>query len=108
VERVNPANTSRGCPACGAVDAASRVSQELFKCTSCGHTMNADHNAAVNILRRARPDALIPMAPAPLTLAGEHQMELTTCHVVDLPLQSRVVRRRQPSRSAAQLGLFAV
>jgi putative transposase len=109
VERVNPANTSRGCPACGVVDPASRLSQELFRCTSCGHTMNADHNAAVNILRRARPDAQTPLAPAPLALTGEHQMEMTTCHVVELPLRpQQASKRKQVGGSASQLGLFAV
>lgn len=71
VERVNPAYTSQGCPACGVIDKASRISQELFRCTACGHTMNADHNAAINILRRARPDAVVPMAPAPKPLRGK-------------------------------------
>jgi putative transposase len=79
VERINPAHTSQMCPACGTVDRASRISQALFRCTSCGHTMNADHNAAVNILRRARPDAVVPMAPAPLA-SGQHQLVLA-----DLP-----------------------
>lgn len=77
VERVNPAHTSQGCPACGTVDKASRVSQSLFRCTACGHSMNADHNAAVNILRRAKPDVAIPMAPAPLR-SGSHQLALLT------------------------------
>lgn len=53
VKRVNPAHTSQACSHCGAIDKASRRSQSLYSCTSCGHTMNADHNAALNILARA-------------------------------------------------------
>lgn len=50
---VNPANTSITCSACGVVDANSRKSQAAFVCLSCGHSANADTNAAINILRRA-------------------------------------------------------
>ena len=49
--RVDPRYTSQTCSACGVVDKASR-SLERFRCTACGHTMDADHNAAINILRR--------------------------------------------------------
>jgi putative transposase len=38
--------TSQECSACQKVDPLSRVSQDVFKCTSCGHTENADMNAA--------------------------------------------------------------
>lgn len=48
---VAPHNTSRACSACGVVDAESRKAQR-FRCTSCGHTMHADWNAAINIYRR--------------------------------------------------------
>jgi len=95
VERVNPAHTSQGCPACGVIDKASRVSQELFRCTACGHTMNADHNAAINILRRARPDAVVPMAPAPM-VAGSHQLL-----AVDVPATVAVRVPRRARRHAA-------
>lgn len=53
--KVNPAYTSQTCSGCGAVDAASRKSQSAFACTSCGFALNADHNAAINILRRSAP-----------------------------------------------------
>lgn len=46
VEKVNPAFTSQCCSVCGEVDRDSRKSQALFQCTSCGHTSNADVNAA--------------------------------------------------------------
>ena len=48
-ERVPAAYTSQRCSACGHVDKSSRESQALFLCTACGHTANADVNAAINI-----------------------------------------------------------
>lgn len=47
---INPAFTSQRCSACGTVDGESRESQARFACRSCGHTENADVNAAKNIL----------------------------------------------------------
>jgi transposase len=49
VQKVPPAYTSQRCSACGHVDRDSRESQALFLCTACGHTANADVNAALNI-----------------------------------------------------------
>lgn len=49
VVRVNPAYTSQTCSACGAVDSESRCGK-TFCCTSCGHSEDADVNAAKNIL----------------------------------------------------------
>ncbi|HEV2372423.1 MAG TPA: zinc ribbon domain-containing protein [Streptosporangiaceae bacterium] len=49
VQRVNPAFTSQRCSACGHIAAGSRESQALFHCVACGHTLNADVNAAINI-----------------------------------------------------------
>ena len=46
---VNPMNTSRACHECGHTSKDNRKSQEKFKCVSCGHTDNADMNAALNI-----------------------------------------------------------
>ena len=56
-------HTSQRCSKCGHVDAGNRVSQELFRCLSCGHEINADINAAENIRRQgvetlARPGNL--------------------------------------------------
>ena len=49
---VAPHHTSQTCHACGHIDAPSRVSQALFRCTACGHRDHADLNAARNIRRR--------------------------------------------------------
>ena len=47
---VNPANTSRKCSHCSHVSKDSRTTQSHFECVTCGHRMNADTNAAHNIL----------------------------------------------------------
>ncbi len=48
---VDPRHTSQTCPQCLTTDKRNRKSQSKFKCISCGHRANADHNAATNILR---------------------------------------------------------
>jgi len=50
---VDPAYTSQECSACGHVSQENRPCQELFYCRKCGHTENADENAAKNVLSRA-------------------------------------------------------
>lgn len=49
---VEPDYSSQTCPVCGKIDAASRNGKK-FCCTQCGHTDDADHNAAVNLMNRA-------------------------------------------------------
>jgi transposase len=46
---VDPRNTSRTCSECGHCEKANRKSQAEFVCKHCGHSMNADLNAARNI-----------------------------------------------------------
>lgn len=48
---VAPYYTSQTCPNCNHVDRKNRNGIE-FKCQSCGHTDNADINAALNIMNR--------------------------------------------------------
>lgn len=50
--KVDPAYTSQTCSDCGTVDRQSRESQAAFVCQHCGFRSHADHNAAINILRR--------------------------------------------------------
>ena len=45
-------HTSPTCDACGHVDADSRRSQSLFRCTACGHQDHADLNAVRHIRRQ--------------------------------------------------------
>ena len=46
---VRPQYTSQSCPACGLVDAGNRHKTQ-FRCLGCGHSADADVNAAINIL----------------------------------------------------------
>lgn len=47
---IPPHYTSQTCSRCGCVDRNNRPTQAKFKCTACGFELNADHNAALNIL----------------------------------------------------------
>ena len=49
--KVPPQYTSQKCSVCGHVSENSRKSQALFVCERCGHSANADLNAAENIRR---------------------------------------------------------
>ena len=46
------AYTSQACNVCGYIDKSNRLNQHIFKCKNCGHTDNADFNAAKNIRDR--------------------------------------------------------
>ena len=48
--RVPAHHTSQQCNRCGSIDKDNRKTQAQFKCVSCGHSGNADINAALNIL----------------------------------------------------------
>lgn len=50
ITKVNPAYTSQQCSCCGLVDKSNR-NGEIYQC-GCGMVMDADQNAAVNILQR--------------------------------------------------------
>jgi transposase len=52
IVEVNPAFTSQTCHPCGHVASDNRESQSVFRCGACGHTVNADVNAARNTLAR--------------------------------------------------------
>lgn len=72
--RVNPARTSQTCADCGSVDPLSRKGTR-FRCWHCGHTADADVNAARNILRRGL-DALGLAGSLPARAAGRFQPSL--------------------------------
>ena len=48
---VHPAYTSTTCSCCGMNEKTNRKSQAVYECAGCGSVMNADTNAATNILR---------------------------------------------------------
>jgi putative transposase len=52
VKDVDAHGTSRTCNRCGHCDKKNRKSQADFRCVSCGHTLNADFQAALNIKAR--------------------------------------------------------
>ena len=52
VVKIDPRNTSRTCSLCGHCEKANRKSQAKFVCQKCGHDVNADVNAALNIASR--------------------------------------------------------
>jgi len=56
---VDPRYTSQACAECGTIDRANRKDQATFECVACGHTDNADVNAARNI-HQARSLAVEP------------------------------------------------
>jgi putative transposase len=60
---VDPRYTSRQCATRGCIDNKSRTNQATFRCVSCGHTANADSNAAINIRSRALVAQGAVMAP---------------------------------------------
>ena len=75
---VPAAYTSQRCSQCGWAEKANRSSQAHFACTRCANTMNADHNAACNILAagtavtacQVNPDQLGQQQEAPPFMAA--------------------------------------
>lgn len=66
VVTVDARNTSRTCNACGHCEKGNRKSQSEFCCLRCGHSTNADVNAARNVRARAvvkRPDLAVNADP---------------------------------------------
>jgi IS605 OrfB family transposase len=60
---VDPRNTSKKmCSACGYIAKANRKNQAEFCCKKCGHSENADYNAAKNIAARAVSTSLLSSA----------------------------------------------
>jgi len=59
VVRVPAPYTSQTCSVCGVVDSENRKTQANFTCVACGHSENADINAAKNILNAAVSGAVL-------------------------------------------------
>jgi putative transposase len=76
---VDPAYTSQACAECGSIDRANRPDQATFACISCGHTDNADINAARNI-HQARSLAVEPPKRT-LRRVGKRKQLGETVHV---------------------------
>ena len=65
VIKIDPKYTSQACSNCGTIAKENRKTQADFKCVDCGFEMNADMNAARNILMRALPGVAIDPRNAP-------------------------------------------
>lgn len=78
---VNAAYTSQECSKCGFVSKQNRKSQNSFKCTCCNHSVNADVNAARNIVKRRSFDIELR------TYAREHKVRITRCLILERLLQ---------------------
>ncbi|MDX2163107.1 MAG: transposase [bacterium] len=64
---------SQQCSCCGHTSRSNRPNQATFKCVACGVACNADHNAAINIGRRAAvnpPYAVCVLGLNPATTAS--------------------------------------
>jgi len=60
VVEVSEANTSRTCSLCGEAHDGGRIRRGLFRCPRTGRVINADLNAAINILRLHIPESRGP------------------------------------------------
>ena len=78
---VNAAYTSQECSKCGFVSKQNRKSQSSFKCACCNHSINADVNAARNIVKRRSFDIELR------TYAREHKVRITRCLILEKLLQ---------------------
>jgi putative transposase len=67
---VDPAYTSRCCSNCGAIFEQFDLSTRWVEC-GCGLSLDRDHNAAINILRRAGWDAPVQPNAAPLPASND-------------------------------------
>ena len=86
---VPPAYSSQQCSRCGRVAVENRRSQARFACIECGHSDNADRNAAQTILLRGREILASGCPPSTAGYAGTHACE-------------GGVRHRRRPRSAAR------
>jgi putative transposase len=68
---VDPKHTSQRCSGCGHVASENRKTRDAFTCVSCGHSENADVNAARNIL--AAGQAVIACGAASLDTAVKQE-----------------------------------
>jgi putative transposase len=94
---VNPAYTSQTCSHCGYVDADNRRTQAIFTCLACGHSENADLNAAQNI--KAAGSAVWAERPAACGGAVSPQRRRRLAPVKQEPTEG-AARERRASRNS--------
>ena len=98
VVEVNPAYTSQECSKCGFVSKKNRRTQGAFKCTCCGHKVNADVNASRNIIKRRSFD--IKMR----SLANEQKVRITRCLILETLLQNHYKKCNKHSSEVSIIG----
>jgi putative transposase len=76
------------CSECGHVDTDNRPSQAVFHCQACGHTENADTNAAKNILREGLSRLACPEKGAAFI---EHREMVQSGRSLKQEIRSRLV-----------------
>ena len=107
VFKVSPINTSRECAACGYIHPDNRQTQSAFRCQRCGHTDNADHNAALVIRKRAIQLILHPGTG----LSGRRGNVLTSTGTDAKPCKTRETKVTRaavcPSKKKAAISLEA-
>lgn len=90
---VEPAYSSQTCSQCGHVAAENRKSQASFKCVACGHSENADINAAQVLLQRAKEQWAAGRAA---------QAEVTSATACGEVVRRRPARKRPDAASVKQ------
>ena len=78
---VNAAYTSQECSNCGFVSKNNRKTQSEFVCKCCNYKINADVNAARNIVKRRSFDIELRK------YANEHKVRITRCLILKKLLQ---------------------
>ena len=78
---VNAAYTSQECSNCGFVSKENRKSQSRFACKCCNYKINADVNAARNIVKRRSFDIKLRK------YANEHKVRISKCLILKKLLQ---------------------
>lgn len=58
--KISERDTSKTCSSCGIIRKSNRKHRGLYKCKTCGNTMNADLNGARNILQKYLHQAGLP------------------------------------------------
>ena len=82
---VNAAYTSQECSKCGFVSKENRKSQSKFDCKCCNHKINADVNAARNIIKRRSFDIELR------AYAREQKVHITRCLILEKLLENIIV-----------------
>ena len=94
---VDPAYTSQGCSGCGHISKKNRPRRAMFLCTSCGLSLPADWNAAINITMRGEEGWVV-------SHATERNTELAAIvHGTVFPREPHLGESERPASSLGDL-----